>query len=47
MPFGNAGTLSDQDAYDIAAYFTSKPRPEFAARKNDWPGGGAPADARK
>ncbi|HEY3177602.1 MAG TPA: c-type cytochrome [Casimicrobiaceae bacterium] len=47
MPLGNAGTLSDQDAYDIAAYFTSKPRPEFAARKNDWPGGGAPADARK
>ena len=47
MPLGNAGTLSDQDAYDIAAYFTSKPRPDFAARKNDWPRGGAPSDARK
>jgi thiosulfate dehydrogenase len=47
MPLGSAGTLSDQEAYDIAAYFTSKPRPDFAARKNDWPRGGAPADARK
>ena len=47
MPLGNAGSLSDQEAYDIAAYFTSKPRPEFSARKNDWPRGGAPADARK
>ena len=47
MPLGNGGTLSDQDAYDIAAYFTSKPRPDFAARKNDWPRGGAPPDARK
>jgi len=47
MPLGNAGTLSDQDAYDIAAYFTSKPRPDFVARKNDWPRGGAPPDARK
>jgi thiosulfate dehydrogenase len=47
MPLGNAGTLSDQEAYDIAAYFTAKPRPDFAARRNDWPSGGAPADARK
>jgi len=47
MPLGNAGTLSDQEAYDIAAYFTAKPRPDFAPRKNDWPRGGAPADARK
>ena len=47
MPLGNAGSLSDQEAYDIAAYFTSKPRPEFSARKNDWPRGGAPVDARK
>ena len=47
MPLGNAGTLSDQEAYDIAAYFTSKPRPDFAARKNDWPRGGVATDARK
>jgi thiosulfate dehydrogenase len=47
MPLGNAGSLSDQEASDIAAYFTSQPRPEFSPRKNDWPRGGAPADARK
>lgn len=46
MPLGNAGTLSDQDAYDIAAYFTAQPRPKFAARAKDWPKGGRPADAR-
>jgi thiosulfate dehydrogenase len=47
MPLGNAGTLSDQEAYDIATYFTSKPRPDFPAAKNDWPRGGAPPDSRK
>ena len=47
MPLGNAGTLSDQDAYDIAAYFTAKPRPDFPAGKNDWPRGGGPSDARR
>ena len=46
MPLGNAGTLSDQDAYDIAAYFTSKPRPDFPGRQNDWPRGSTPPDAR-
>src|SRR5438477_808406 len=35
MPLGNAGTLSDQEAYDIAAYFTAKPRPDFPATNND------------
>jgi len=47
MPLGSGGALSDQEAYDIAAYFTSKPRPDFSAVKSDWPRGGAPADARK
>ena len=47
MPLGSGGTLSDQEAYDIAAYFTSKPRPDFSAVKSDWPRGGAPTDARK
>ena len=47
MPLGNGGTLSNQEAYDIAAYFTGKPRPEFSAAKNDWPRGDAPPDARK
>ncbi|MEO5764804.1 MAG: c-type cytochrome, partial [Casimicrobiaceae bacterium] len=46
MPLGNAGTLSDQDAYDIAAYFTAQPRPKFIAGAKDWPKGEHPADAR-
>ena len=46
MPLGNAGTLTDQDAYDIAAYFTTQPRPHFEAVAHDYPNGGKPADAR-
>ena len=46
MPLGNAGTLSDQEAYDVAAYFTMQPRPDFGGKTNDWPEGDRPADAR-
>jgi thiosulfate dehydrogenase len=46
MPLGNAGTLTDQEAYDVAAYFTAQPRPSFKPKKNDWPKGERPADAR-
>jgi thiosulfate dehydrogenase len=46
MPLGAGGTLTDQEAYDVAAYFTTQPRPDFAGRRNDWPKGGRPADAR-
>ena len=46
MPLGNAGVLSDQEAYDIAAYFTAQPRPAYAGTKSDWPSGGRPADSR-
>jgi thiosulfate dehydrogenase len=46
MPLGSAGTLTDQEAYDIAAYFTAQPRPDFDGRAGDWPRGGRPADAR-
>lgn len=46
MPFGQGGTLSDQDAFDVAAYVTAQPRPDFAAKHLDWPKGGKPADAR-
>jgi thiosulfate dehydrogenase len=45
MPLGAGGTLSDQEAYDIAAYVTSQPRPAFGAGAKDWPKGDAPADA--
>ncbi|MET0209784.1 MAG: c-type cytochrome [Burkholderiaceae bacterium] len=46
MPLGNAGTLTDQEAYDIAAYFTAQPRPKFVPKTKDWPKGDRPADAR-
>lgn len=28
MPFGRGGTLSDQEAWDVAAYVNSRPRPQ-------------------
>ena len=31
------GGLSDQDAVDIAEFFTHQPRPDFPAKVNDWP----------
>ncbi len=46
MPFGQGGTLSNQEAYDVAAYFTRQPRPDFARKQLDWPKGGKPGDAR-
>lgn len=44
MPFDKPGTLSDGQAYDIAAYITSKPRPDLPGKEHDWPLGGAPRD---
>ena len=44
MPFDKPGTLSDREAYDVAAYITSKPRPDLPEKARDWPLGGAPAD---
>lgn len=46
MPLGAGNTLSDQQAYDVAAYFTQQPRPDFADKGKDWPKGDKPADAR-
>jgi thiosulfate dehydrogenase len=46
MPFGQGGTLTDQEAFDIAAYFTQQSRPDFKAKHQDWPRGGRPSDAR-
>lgn len=47
MPFGQGNTLSDQEAIDIAAYFTHLPRPVKSGKENDWPNGGAPKDVRR
>jgi thiosulfate dehydrogenase len=46
MPLGQGGILSDQDAVDVAEYFTHQSRPVYAAKKMDWPNGGKPKDAR-
>jgi thiosulfate dehydrogenase len=44
MPFDKPGTLTDREAYDVAAYITSKPRPDMPNKARDWPFGGAPPD---
>lgn len=44
MPFDKPGTLTDHEAFDVAAYITSKPRPDMPDKAHDWPFGGAPAD---
>jgi thiosulfate dehydrogenase len=44
MPRDRPGILTPQQAYDVAAYVTSRPRPDFKGKENDWPRGGAPPD---
>lgn len=46
MPRGAGGSVSEQDAYDIADFMIYQPRPDFAGKVNDWPNGGKPRDAR-
>jgi thiosulfate dehydrogenase len=44
MPRDRPGILTPQQAYDVAAYVTSRPRPDLVGKENDWPHGGAPPD---
>jgi thiosulfate dehydrogenase len=44
MPFDQPGTLTDQEAFDVAAYITSRPRPDFPGKELDWPNGDPPPD---
>jgi thiosulfate dehydrogenase len=44
MPRDRPGILTPQQAYDVAAYVTSRPRPDYAGKENDWPGGSPPPD---
>ncbi len=44
MPRTRGWALSDQDAYDVAAYINSQPRPDFPGKGHDWPKGEKPAD---
>lgn len=45
FPLGQGG-LSDQEAVDVAEFFTHMPRPDFAAKVKDWPKDKKPFDAR-
>jgi thiosulfate dehydrogenase len=45
MPLNQPGIVDDADAQHISAWINSHPRPEFATKAADWPGGGRPADA--
>jgi thiosulfate dehydrogenase len=45
FPLGQGG-LSDQEAVDVAEYFSHQPRPDFPEKVNDWPKGKKPVDAR-
>jgi thiosulfate dehydrogenase len=45
MPFDQPGTLKAQDAFDVSAYVTSRPRPDLRGKERDWPNGDAPVDA--
>ncbi len=44
MPFDQPSTLTDQQAYDVAAYVNGHSRPDFAGKERDWPNGDQPAD---
>lgn len=44
MPAGQEGTLTDQEAADLAAYILSQDRPEWGGHEKDWPKGGKPSD---
>jgi thiosulfate dehydrogenase len=45
FPLGQGG-LSDQEAVDVAEYFSHQPRPDFPDKVKDWPKDKKPADAR-
>jgi thiosulfate dehydrogenase len=44
MPFDRPGSLTPQQALDVARFVDSRPRPDFAGKENDWPSGGSPED---
>lgn len=42
MPQTAPGSLTDQQAWDVAAYINGHPRPDMPGKETDWPYGGAP-----
>ena len=46
MPLGQGNSLSDDEAWDVAAYVITQDRPDFPGKVKDWPQGDKPQDAR-
>lgn len=44
MPFDQPGTLTDQQAFDVATFVVAQPRPDFPGKQFDWPHGDPPPD---
>lgn len=44
MPQTAPGSLTEKNAFDLAAYVDSHPRPDAPQKERDWPNGGAPRD---
>lgn len=44
MPQDSAGVLTDQEAFDVARFVNSHPRPDFKGKERDWPRGDPPPD---
>lgn len=45
MPYLDPGSLTDEEAQQIARFITSKPRPTYPFKTQDYPGGSTPPDA--
>ncbi len=44
MPFDRPGSLTTDEAQDIATWLTTRPRPDYPAKAEDWPRGDPPPD---
>jgi thiosulfate dehydrogenase len=44
MPLHEPGTLTEQEAFDLALYINSQPRPDYPGKELDWPHGDPPPD---
>jgi thiosulfate dehydrogenase len=45
MPYLNPGSLTDEEAQQVAAFINAKPRPVYPFKNRDYPGSKIPADA--
>lgn len=44
MPLTEPGSLSEQEAFDLATFINRQPRPDYPGKELDWPNGDPPAD---